>query len=370
MSLDVDAAHRSLARLGERMGVDAETAARGVLRYLAAQMSHALRLVTLRRGHDPRDFTFVAFGGAGPLHAALLARELGVSRDGDPARPGPLLGVRDAARRPPCGCRPNARRGSRPGNDPSRCSTNSRPRPRGELEQEAGERRAERFARLRYVGQEHTLEVPLGDGPIDGELLAALRADFDAASEETYAFRLTTPIELVEARVSLSAERDEPVEWSGRTHAGARAPAAGRRPRPARRRPASERGGTQVAGQWRSARRPLHRRGAGDHRARAAGTVRDGGRAREPRDRGGNVSDRFTMDVLREAFFAVTDEMFVSLKRTSQSPADLRGPRLRRRAHRRARRARLAGQRHRGVPRATRRGRARHARPGAGSRAR
>ena len=80
MSLDVDAAHRSLARLGERMGVDAGTAARGVLRYLVAQMSHALRLVTLRRGHDPRDFTFVAFGGAGPLHAALLARELSASR--------------------------------------------------------------------------------------------------------------------------------------------------------------------------------------------------------------------------------------------------------------------------------------------------
>src|SRR5258708_32548197 len=51
-------------------------------------MSHALRLVTLRRGHDPRDFVFVAYGVAGPLHAALLARELGISRIVIPPGPG------------------------------------------------------------------------------------------------------------------------------------------------------------------------------------------------------------------------------------------------------------------------------------------
>jgi len=83
-----------------------------------------------------------------------------------------------------------------------------------ELEREAGERRAERSARLRYVGQEHTLEVPLGDDPIDDDLLERLRERFDAASEETYAFRLPTAVEIVEARVSVSAARDEPVEWS------------------------------------------------------------------------------------------------------------------------------------------------------------
>ena len=64
------------------------TVARGVIRYAVAQMSHALRLVTLRRGYDPRDFVFVAYGGAGPLHAALLARELGISQDDHSAGPG------------------------------------------------------------------------------------------------------------------------------------------------------------------------------------------------------------------------------------------------------------------------------------------
>ena len=215
MPLDVDAAHRSLSRLGERLGVDAATAAQGVLRSVVAQMSHALRLVTLRRGHDPRDFTFVAFGGAGPLHAALLARELGVARTLIPPAPGHfsalgmLLGdLRADAVRTHVGPLDPATIG--PLYDELEIEAAA------ELEREAGERRAERFARLRYVGQEHTLEVSLGEGPIDDDLLKHLRERFDTASEETYAFRLPTTVEIVEARVSVSAARDEPVEWSTR----------------------------------------------------------------------------------------------------------------------------------------------------------
>jgi N-methylhydantoinase A len=224
MPLDVDAAQRSLSRLGGRMGVDAATAARGVLRAVVAQMSHALRLVTLRRGHDPRDFTFVAFGGAGPLHAALLARELDVARTVIPPAPGHfsalgmLLGdLRADAVRTHVGPLDPATIG--PLFDKLEAEA------AGELEREAGERRAQRFARLRYAGQEHTLEVPLGDGPIDA-LLEHLRNRFDAASEETYAFRLPTAVELVEARVSVSAARGEPVEWTTAT-----APAPELRPR-------------------------------------------------------------------------------------------------------------------------------------------
>jgi len=225
MSLEVDAAERSLARLGGRMGVDAATAARGVLRYVVAQMSNALRLVTLRRGNDPRDFTFVAFGGAGPLHAAPLARELGVARTVIPPAPGHfsalgmLLGdLRSDAVRTHVGSLAAAT--IRPLFDELEAEATA------ELEREAGERRTERFARLRYVGQEHTLEVRLDDGPLDDYLLKRLRERFDAASEETYALRLPTAVEIVEARVSLSAPRDEPVEWSA-----ALTPAAELRPR-------------------------------------------------------------------------------------------------------------------------------------------
>jgi N-methylhydantoinase A len=210
--LDVDAARAALGRLGERLQVDAAGAARGVLRYALAQMAHALRLVTVRRGHDPRDFTFVAHGGAGPLHAGMLARELRVARSVIPPIPGNFsaFGMLLADLRA----------------DAVRTHVGPLDAPRvaalfDQLEREAaavlevagGRRDVRRFLQLRYVGQEHTLEIPLPSRQIDEGLLWGLRADFDRASEEAFAFSLPGAVEMVEGRVSVSASA-EPVEWS------------------------------------------------------------------------------------------------------------------------------------------------------------
>ena len=75
-------------QLGAALGLDAEEAAAAVLRIANDRMAGALRMVSLARGHDPRDFALFAFGGAGPLHAAELAHELGIPRVIVPARPG------------------------------------------------------------------------------------------------------------------------------------------------------------------------------------------------------------------------------------------------------------------------------------------
>ena len=74
--------------IGRRLGLDATGAAAAVLRIANDRMAGALRLVSLERGHDPRDFSLFAFGGAGPLHASALAKELGIPRVLTPARPG------------------------------------------------------------------------------------------------------------------------------------------------------------------------------------------------------------------------------------------------------------------------------------------
>lgn len=212
MPLDVAAARGALERLGSQLGVDADTAARGVLRYAVAKMAHALRLVTLRRGHDPRDFTFVAYGGAGPLHAALLARELGVARTVIPPAPGHfsafgmLLGdLRADAVRTHLGAL-----------EAPRLNTLFEQLEReasAELEEEGGEREVQRFAQLRYVGQEHTLEVPVPLGALDGESLERVRVDFDRASEDAYAFSLPVDVEMVAGRVSVSASAG-PMAWT------------------------------------------------------------------------------------------------------------------------------------------------------------
>ena len=75
-------------QIGAALGLSAEEAAAAVLRIANDRMAGALRMVSLARGHDPRDFALFAFGGAGPLHAAELAHELGVPRVIVPARPG------------------------------------------------------------------------------------------------------------------------------------------------------------------------------------------------------------------------------------------------------------------------------------------
>jgi N-methylhydantoinase A len=77
-----------LEAIGKPLGLDATAAAAAILRVANDRMAGALRIVSLSRGRDPRDFAFFAFGGAGPLHATELARMLGVPKVLIPARPG------------------------------------------------------------------------------------------------------------------------------------------------------------------------------------------------------------------------------------------------------------------------------------------
>lgn len=76
------------AELGDRLGLDAVEAADAVIRVANARMSDAVRMVSVSLGEDPRDFALFAFGGAGPLHASAIARELGIPKVLAPSRPG------------------------------------------------------------------------------------------------------------------------------------------------------------------------------------------------------------------------------------------------------------------------------------------
>lgn len=77
-----------VAAIGTKLGLDAEGVAAAILRIANDRMAGALRMVSLARGHDPRDFALFPFGGAGPLHAAALARELAIPKILIPAKPG------------------------------------------------------------------------------------------------------------------------------------------------------------------------------------------------------------------------------------------------------------------------------------------
>jgi N-methylhydantoinase A len=95
MTLDVEAANAAVKKVGEALGLDLHRAAEGILDIVNENMAGALRLVSVQRGYDPRDFALVAFGGAGPMHANAVARIMGSFPVLVPPAPGLLCATGD-----------------------------------------------------------------------------------------------------------------------------------------------------------------------------------------------------------------------------------------------------------------------------------
>lgn len=88
MALDVEASRTALAAVGEALGLGVTEIAEGICDVANSQMAQAIRTITISRGIEPRDFALVAFGGAGPMHAVFLAKELGIAETIVPRFPG------------------------------------------------------------------------------------------------------------------------------------------------------------------------------------------------------------------------------------------------------------------------------------------
>jgi N-methylhydantoinase A len=95
MALDVDAARTAVASIAEKLGLSIEDAAKGILDIVNESMAGALRLVSVERGHDPRDFALFAFGGAGPAHANAVGELMGSFPVVVPPGPGLLCALGD-----------------------------------------------------------------------------------------------------------------------------------------------------------------------------------------------------------------------------------------------------------------------------------
>ena len=95
MNLDVEAAKTAVQTVGDSLGLDLHRAAEGILDIVNENMAGALRLVSVQRGYDPRDFALVAFGGAGPMHANAVARIMGSFPVVIPPAPGLLCATGD-----------------------------------------------------------------------------------------------------------------------------------------------------------------------------------------------------------------------------------------------------------------------------------
>lgn len=208
---DMDAVARALDRIVERLGGSRADAARGIVRIANNNMINALKLVSVNRGYDPRDFTLVAFGGGGAMHAVALAAELGMRK---------VVIPRAADVFSAWGMLMSDLRRDYFVTRLTTLTPDSAAEVEGwvrEVEEHAADQfaregidgdrlRLVRFGRLRYENQEHSVEVQLPGGAIDAGGLQDLAERFHESYEREYTYRLDAPVELVGVHLVASAE--------------------------------------------------------------------------------------------------------------------------------------------------------------------
>jgi N-methylhydantoinase A len=208
LEVSVELARDAMNRIAVTLGVSVEDAALGVIRLANANMINALKLVSVRRGYDPRDFSLIAFGGGGSMHAAALARELHIARVLIPRAPGHFSAWGMLM--------------TDPMQDfiqttlvPSRLEQSERIEAifaGMEAEARAFYRdagtaiRIERSLDMRYHGQEHTVRVGI-EQPLS---IDAANARFHELHERAYTFRLDSAIEIVNFHVAASLPARKP----------------------------------------------------------------------------------------------------------------------------------------------------------------
>ena len=213
IKLDVERARQALQTIADRLGSSVQQAAVSTIRVVDANMLNALKLVSIQRGYDPRDFALIAAGGGGAMHAASLGRELGVNEVIIPRYPGYFSAW---------GMLATERRADFIRSALSRLDETTT----GAVQQIFSELKGEaeeyfgaeglpterlRFSGqidLRYLGQEHTVTVSID---IDTASTESILHDFHAAHERAYNFHLEgTPAELVTYRISAAAAEPKP----------------------------------------------------------------------------------------------------------------------------------------------------------------
>ncbi len=217
VSLDKDKARQAIAQcIAEPLGLSVEAAAAGVIEILDNNMAAAMRLVSIEKGYDPRNFAILAFGGAGPLHAGRLAQLLGVPKIIIPPAPGVVaalgLLVTDLKNEYVHACvqRP-------PGYDLDLINQTL-----SQLETQASDwldrenvpdtsRSITRQADLRYARQGFELSVDMPPGALGSDSLKAVISEFHRTHERLYTYAAPdAPVELVNIRVSAVGRLNKP----------------------------------------------------------------------------------------------------------------------------------------------------------------
>ena len=208
---DMKAGETALSDVATKLAVGIVDAARGIIRIANNNMVNALKLVSLNRGHDPRDFTLVVFGGGGAMHGMALAAELGVRKVVVPAGASVFsawgMMMSDLRRDYFVTRLADLKSGAAAGIESLFAETEAQARDQfGTEGVDAARLRFKRYGKFRYQNQEHTTEVLIDGGAITDARLAGLEDAFHDAYEREYTYRLKAPVELVGIHLVASAE--------------------------------------------------------------------------------------------------------------------------------------------------------------------
>jgi N-methylhydantoinase A len=235
LRIDAERARAAIrAHVAEPLGLSLEDAAHGIREVANANMARAIRSVTIERGRDPRDFTLVAFGGSGPVHAGDVARALDIRRVLVPVSPGVFTAVGMLASdvehhfvRASGGPldervlgRANAGLAEMTGEALATLAREGYPGEHVRLDAQAD---------LRYVGQSSELVIPIPGERLAPEHLPALREAFAREYAATYGYASDEALELVNVRVVATGVRPNRLDFRTiRVAAAAPAPATSR----------------------------------------------------------------------------------------------------------------------------------------------
>jgi N-methylhydantoinase A len=213
--LNLEKTEAAMKPVTDAFNTSIEEAAMGVIRIADANMINALKLVSVRRGYDPRDFVLIAFGGGGAMHAGALMRELRVKKVIIPDEPAVFSawGMLMTDLRGDY-IRTLITRTDRVEPDHLNAIYQEMEGQAMESLASQGVKQADmalqRFADMRYMGQEHTVKVPLPGGQIAAEAMPDINDRFHTLHEQTYTFRLDTPVELVNYHVTALGRVKQP----------------------------------------------------------------------------------------------------------------------------------------------------------------
>ncbi|WP_313199460.1 hydantoinase/oxoprolinase family protein [Rhizobium sp.] len=225
MKIDQDLSRAAIQTLADKLGMGVLETANGILDIVAANMAKAIRVISVQRGHDPREYTMVAFGGAGPVHAARLAKELGMKRILIPRTPGVLcaLGLLMTDLRTDFSSTQLTRLDEANADGIGEIYAALEAKAYAWFDSEGIAPQAQQISRtvdVRYAGQNYEISVPVQAGTVTAATFAAIEEAFLNAHRQLYGFIAEgEPVQMVTFRLAASGlvekAQFQPAEMEG-----------------------------------------------------------------------------------------------------------------------------------------------------------